>query len=45
MEAEGIIFLDLWSLELKETLLDDINNGHRKVEDWANKVGSGNYRD
>ena len=30
----------LWSLELKETLLDDINNGHRKVEDWANKIGS-----
>ena len=30
----------LWSLELKETLLEDINNGHRKVEEWANKVGS-----
>ena len=30
----------LWSLELKQTLLEDINNGHRKVEEWANKVGS-----
>ena len=30
----------LWSLELKDTLLEDINNGHRKVEEWANKVGS-----
>ena len=30
----------LWSLELKDILLEDINNGHRKVEEWANKVGS-----
>ena len=30
----------LWSLELKDTLLEDINNGQRKVEEWANKVGS-----
>ena len=30
----------LWSLELKETLLEDVNNGHRKVEEWANKAGS-----
>ena len=27
----------LWSLELKDTLLKDIENGFRKVEDWANK--------
>ena len=27
-------------MELKDTLLEDINNGHRKVEEWANKVGS-----
>ena len=30
----------LWSMELKETLKNDIDNGIRKVEDWANKVGS-----
>ena len=30
----------LWSLELKDILLKDINKGHRKVEEWANKVGS-----
>ena len=30
----------LWSMELKEILLKDIDNGIRKVEDWANKVGS-----
>ena len=30
----------LWSLELKDILLEDINKGHRKVEKWANKVGS-----
>ena len=29
----------LWSLELKDTLLKDIENGFRKVEDWANKIG------
>jgi len=29
----------LWSMKLKEILLKDINNGYRKVEDWANKVG------
>jgi len=29
----------LWSIELKETLLRDIKNGHRKVEEWANKTG------
>jgi len=28
----------LWSLELKDILYEDINNGHRKVEEWANKV-------
>ena len=27
-------------MELKQTLLEDINNGYRKVEEWANKVGS-----
>jgi len=30
----------LWSMELKEILLKDIDKGIRKVEDWANKVGS-----
>ena len=30
----------LWSLELKDILLEYINKGHRKVEEWANKVGS-----
>ena len=30
----------LWSLELKDILLEDISKGHRKVEEWANKVGS-----
>jgi len=30
----------LWSLELKDILLKDINNGQRKVEEWANKIGS-----
>ena len=30
----------LWSLELKNILLEDINKGHRKVEEWANKIGS-----
>ena len=30
----------LWSLELKDTLLEDIKNGQRKVEEWANQVGS-----
>jgi len=30
----------LWSLELKEVLLEDINKGQRKVEEWANKIGS-----
>ena len=27
-------------MELKEILSKDINHGYRKVEDWANKVGS-----
>jgi Molybdopterin-guanine dinucleotide biosynthesis protein A len=30
----------LWSMKLKDILLEDINNGFRKVEEWANKVGS-----
>ena len=30
----------LWSMELKKVLLKDIEEGHRKVEDWANKIGS-----
>ena len=30
----------LWSMELKDILSKDIDNGFRKVEDWANKVGS-----
>ncbi len=29
----------LWSLELKDILLEDIENGFRKVEEWANKIG------
>ena len=29
----------LWSLDLKEALYKDITNGHRKVEEWADKVG------
>tara|TARA_B100000029_G_scaffold17369_1_gene17838 strand:+ start:2490 stop:3095 length:606 start_codon:yes stop_codon:yes gene_type:complete len=29
----------LWSLELKDILFKDISNGHRKVEEWANKIG------
>ena len=28
----------LWSIELKEILMKDIKNGHRKVEEWANKM-------
>ena len=30
----------LWSMKLKDVLLEDINNGFRKVEEWANKVGA-----
>ena len=30
----------LWSMDLKEILLKDIDNGFRKVEVWANKIGS-----
>jgi len=29
----------LWAIELKDTLLKDIEKGFRKVEDWANKIG------
>jgi len=29
----------LWSMDLKNILLKDINDGFRKVEDWANKIG------
>ena len=29
----------LWSVELKDTLLKDIEKGFRKVENWANKIG------
>ena len=30
----------LWSIDLLETLEDDlINNNFRKVEEWANKIG------
>ena len=29
----------LWSIQLKDTLLEDIKKGFRKVEDWANKIG------
>ncbi len=30
----------LWSLELKDILSEDIKNGQRKVEEWANKIGT-----
>ena len=30
----------LWSLNLMKVLEDDIKNNFRKVEDWANKIGS-----
>ncbi len=30
----------LWSTELKDILLNDINDGYRKVEEWADKIGS-----
>ena len=30
----------LWSIELMEQLRNDINQGARKVEDWANKIGA-----
>jgi len=30
----------LWSIELKEILFKDVQDGFRKVEDWGNKVGS-----
>ena len=30
----------LWSIELMEQLRNDINQGARKVEDWANKIGT-----
>ena len=30
----------LWSIELMEQLRNDINKGARKVEDWANKIGT-----
>ena len=29
----------LWSVELREVLLNDIKKGYRKVEEWANKIG------
>ena len=29
----------LWSLDLKDALYKDIKNGHRKVEEWADKIG------
>ena len=30
----------LWSIELMEQLRNDINQGARKVENWANKIGT-----
>ena len=30
----------LWSIELMEQLRNDINQGARKVEEWANKIGT-----
>ena len=29
----------IWSIDLMEKLEEDLNNGERKVEVWANKVG------
>ena len=29
----------LWSLDLKDALYKDITSGHRKVEEWADKIG------
>ena len=29
----------LWSLDLKDALYKDLKNGHRKVEEWADKIG------
>ena len=29
----------IWSIDLMEKLEEDLNNGKRKVEDWANDVG------
>ena len=29
----------LWSIDLADKLEQDLENGNRKVEDWANKVG------
>jgi molybdopterin-guanine dinucleotide biosynthesis protein A len=29
----------LWSIDLADKLEKDLENGDRKVEDWANKVG------
>ena len=34
------IFFGLWSIDLLETLENDlIKNNFRKVEEWANKIG------
>ncbi len=30
----------LWSAELKDQLRKDLKAGDRKVEDWANKIGT-----
>ena len=30
----------LWSTELKDQLRKDLEAGDRKVEDWANKIGT-----
>ena len=30
----------LWSAELKDQLRKDLEAGDRKVEDWANKIGT-----
>ncbi len=35
----GEAYFGLWSLDLKEALYKDITNGHRKVEEWADKIG------
>ena len=30
----------MWSTELKDQLRKDLEAGDRKVEDWANKIGT-----
>ena len=34
-----LIFLGMIAIELNRDMYKDIKNGHRKVEEWADKVG------